>query len=115
MEEKLLLTVPSAVVLMMLIYLYIINRKSSLQSKDSNLGQKAPLLRERNQTSLAIFHCVLLLCLILVILILAPWILFYVRSGARLNYINLFFTLLFVISLVIIPILSFYVRRGKWR
>lgn len=104
MELEALIAIPVLAFVGALTYLYLVGRQTPVK------GSKRVKRLTPARSSVAQYDVFIVLyagVIIMIIMVLAPWFIFYVRSGARLSFMTDYLAALFILSMLIFPF-SFY-------
>jgi hypothetical protein len=108
MEYLPLLIIPSAMfILLTVVTLYKLSEKMD----GVFTYKKNPLRKEKKPES---YYFILIISMSLGLLTLAPWVGYYILSGAKLNLIDNFITQIFIMSLVVV-ITIYHHRKRDFR
>ena len=108
MELEALIAIPVLVFLGALVYLLLVSR----QSNHTQIAE--PKLTVLPLSSIAQYDVLKVLfagTTIMILMVLVPWFIFYVRSGARLSFMTNYLTVLAILSLLIFPFTFYFLKK----
>lgn len=114
MELETLIAIPALMLVGSLVYFLILSTK--LVSEDHYSKNKEKCLKNKSKIGeVELLNGLFLGSIIIVFIILTPWVVFYIRSGARLSFIIDFMTTLFVLSMLIFSYIYSFFRKKNAR
>lgn len=108
MELEALIAIPVLTFVGTLTYLFLVSNRSQIKvNKHANKLTTARSIVGQYDVFKVLYAGVI----IMIIMILAPWFIFYVRSGARLSFMTDYLSVLFILSMVIFPFTFFFLNK----
>jgi|GEM_PF-6639667 uncharacterized membrane protein YqjE len=108
MELEALIAIPALVFLGALIYLLLVNRQGN-NTKEVEL--KLPVFPLSSIAQYDVLKVLFAGTTIMIIMVLVPWFIFYVRSGARLSFMTNYLSVLFILSMLIFPFTFYFFKK----
>lgn len=106
MELEALIAIPVLTFVGAFIYLYLVGKQTQRTS-----GQRTPFLTRSSVGQYDVFKVMYAGVIIMIIMLLTPWFIFYVKSGARLSFMTDYLTVLFILSILIFPFTFYFLNK----